>query len=146
MPRFISIAKAALLASVSAREIQKKIDASQLAVTRGQIHVDDLLECYPGIRVEEADMLSLVTKIKEQSFATAAQKQHGEVTIASLQQELSKLRASTNYYREQSKKFEEIVIYVRDNLEELQQKTQDGQRIKGLIHWLEQHLSKIKHC
>ncbi len=74
MPRFVSIAKAALLASVPAKEIQNKIDTNQLAVTRGQIHIDDLIECYPAIRADETDMLSLVAKIKEESFAAGCSK------------------------------------------------------------------------
>ena len=105
MPRFVSITKAAFLARVSAKEIQKKIDNQQLTTTRGQIHIDDLIDCYPEVRIEEADMLSLVAKIKAELFATAAAKQHGEMTFESLKHELSKLKANAEYYHERSQKF-----------------------------------------
>ena len=49
MPRFVSIAKASFLTGVTANEIQNKIDNQQLTSTRGQIHIDDLIECYPKI-------------------------------------------------------------------------------------------------
>lgn len=144
MPRFLSITKAAHLANVSAKEIQKKIDTQQLDSTRGQIHIDDLVECYPEIHVDEADMLSLVAKIKAESFATAAAKQHGEMTFESLKQEVNKLKANADYYHERSQKFEEIISYLRDNLEELQQKMGKSQRIEGLIHWIDQRLKEIR--
>jgi len=144
MPRFVSITKAAFLASVSAKEIQKKIDNQQLTTTRGQIHIDDLIDCYPEVRIEEADMLSLVAKIKAESFATAAAKQHGEMTFESLKHELSKLKANAEYYHERSQKFEEMVLYLRDNLEELQQKIGRSQRIEGLINWMDQRLDEIR--
>lgn len=144
MPRFVSIAKAALLANVSAKEIQKKIDTQQLDTTRGQIHIDDLIDCYPEVQSDGADMLSLVAKIKAESFATAAAKQHGEMTFESLKQELSKLKANADYYHERSQKFEEIILYLRDNLEELQKKMGRSQRIEGLIHWMDQRLGEIR--
>lgn len=144
MPRFLSITKAAHLANVSTKEIQKKIDTQQLDSTRGQIHIDDLIGCYPEINVDEADMLSLVAKIKAESFATAAAKQHGEMTFESLKQELNKLKANADYYHERSQKFEEIIMYLRDNLEELQQKMGKSQRIEGLIHWMDQRLKEIR--
>ena len=98
----------------------------------------------PEINVDEADMLSLVAKIKAESFATAAAKQHGEMTFESLKQELNKLKANADYYHERSQKFEEIIMYLRDNLEELQQKMGKSQRIEGLIHWMDQRLKEIR--
>ena len=144
MPRFVSISKAAVLASVSAKEIQKKIASKQLSATRGQIHIDDLIECYPKIRIEETDMLSLVAKIKEESFATGAAKQHGEMTLDDLMHELHKVKASADYYCERSHKFEEIILQLRDNLEEVQEKLGKSQRIEGLIHWMDQRLKEIR--
>ncbi len=144
MPRFVSIAKAALLANVPAKEIQNRIDNKQLTSTRGQIHIDDLLECYPEIHVDEADMLSLVAKIKEESYAAGVAKQHGEMTIEDLILELNKIKVNADYYREQSQKYEEIVMHSLNNLEELQQKMGRSQRIEGLIHWMEQRLKEIR--
>ncbi|MGI9227610.1 MAG: hypothetical protein ACR2PU_02345 [Gammaproteobacteria bacterium] len=144
MPRFVSISKAALLASVPAKEIQNKINSKQLTITRGQIHIDDLVECFPEAHVDEADMLSLVAKIKEESFAVGAAKQHGEMSLQDMLQELHKLRASADYYHERSHKFEEIILYLRDNLEDMQIKIGKNQRIEGLIHWMDQRLKEIR--
>ena len=99
MPRFISITKAALLANVQVKDIQEKISNNQLASTRGKIHIEDFIDCYPQAEVEQADMLSLVEKIKEQSFECGAAKQHGELTFASLKQELKNCRTKAKYYR-----------------------------------------------
>ena len=133
-----------MLACVPAREIQKKIDNKQLSATRGQIHIDDLIECYPAIQAEEADMLSLVAKIKETSFITGAAKQHGKITRESMAQEINKLKLSLDYYRERAHKFEDAFLQLRDNLEEIQEKLGKSQRIEGLIHWLDHRLKEIR--
>ena len=144
MPRFVSITKAASLACVSTKDIKVKIDNKQLVSTRGQIHIDDLIECYPKISIDETDMVSLVAKIKEESFATGAAKQHGEMTLEDMAQEMHKLKASADYYRERSHKFEEIILQLRNNLEELQEKLGKSQRIEGLIHWMDHRLKEIR--
>ena len=77
------------------KKYKRKLINNQLSSTRGKIHVDDFLECYPQAHIEEVDMLSLVEKIKEQSFEDGAAKQHGEVTFASLKQDLKKLAKQT---------------------------------------------------
>lgn len=144
MPHFVSINKAALLAKVQVKEIQGKINSKILSTTRGQIHLDDLVECYPAVLIDEADMLSLVATIKEESFAVGAAKQHSEVTYSTLKEELVKQKINANYYREQSQKFEEIILQLRENLEVLQQKMGESQRFEGLIHWMDQRLKEIR--
>ncbi len=143
MPRFISISKAALLAKVHVKEIQEKINNNLLASTRGIIHIDDLLACYPHADVEQADMLSLVEKIKEESFESGAAKQHGEVTFASLKKDLHKSKTNADYYRERSVKFEELILYIRKNLNDTEVKGTSEQRIQSLKQWIDSRLTEI---
>ncbi len=144
MPRFISISKAASLANVQAQEIQEKISSKQLASTRGQIHLEDLLECYPQAEVEQADMLSLVERIKEESFESGAAKQHGEVSFNALKNDLHKSKTNARYYREQAVKFEELVNHVRENLHDIQTKDISKQRIQRVIDWIDKRLMEIQ--
>ena len=146
MPRFVSITKAAILANVPSQEIQNKIDQHLLSSTRGQIHIDDLLECFPNAQLEEADMLSYVTKIKEASFATGAMKSHGEANYVSLEEEVVELRRKVEYHREKAQKYEELIIHLRDQLLEVEKKFGDkhSQRLQAVFHWLEQRLSEIR--
>jgi len=116
MAQFISISKAASIANVHASDIQKKIDTNLLTTTRGKIHIEDLISCYPQVQEEQADMHSLVEKIKEQSFESGAAKQHGEVSIASLKKEQQMLKINAKYYREQAEKYEELVMTICENL------------------------------
>ncbi len=143
MPRFISISKAASLAKVQVKEIQEKINNNQLASTRGKIHVDDLLECYPKAHIEEADMLSLVEKIKEQSFESGAAKQHGEVTFASLKRDLRKCKTNLEYYREQSAKYVELILHICENLSDNDDLGSNEQRILRLRQWIDKRLAEI---
>lgn len=143
MPRFISIAKAAQLANVPAKEVREKIHNKQLASTRGHIHIDDLIECYPQIHREEADMHVLVAKIKADSFATGAAKQHHELSVADLKQELQKMKNNADFYHERSQKFEELILQLRNNLEEMQQIMGKNPRVQALIDWLDHRIGEI---
>lgn len=144
MPRFISVTKAASLANVQAKEIQEKINNKELASTRGKIHIDDLIDCYPLAHVEQADMLSLVEKIKEQSFESGAAKQHGEVTFASLKQDLKKSKTNVEYYREQSRKYEELILHICENLKDTEDRGTNEQRIRTLQKWIDKRLNEIQ--
>jgi len=144
MARFISISKAAQLASVPAYEIQNKIEKNILASTRGKIHIDDLVECFPNIRIEEADMLSFVEKVKEESFAAGAMKQHGIETMSSLRYELKRTRTNVEYYRERAQKYEDLILQLNEQLQGLEKKIGDKNRIQGLLTWLEQRLAEIR--
>jgi hypothetical protein len=144
MARFISVSKAASIANVNAKEIQKKIECDQLVTTRGKIHIDDLVSCYPNVQVEEADMLSLVEKIKEQSFESGAAKQHGEVTISSLKKDLQMYKANAEYYREQTVKFVELILHIRENLSDTQDLQSSEQRNKRLKQWIDKRLAEIQ--
>ncbi len=144
MARFISISKAAMFANVQIKDIQEKINNNQLVTTRGKIHIEDLLECYPQADVEQADMLSLVEKIKEQSFESGAAKQHGEVTFASLKHDLHKCKTNAEYYRQRSIKFEELISYIRENLHDTDVKGTGEQRIQSLKQWIDSRLAEIQ--
>ena len=144
MPRFISITKAAALANVQAKEIHEKILSKQLASTRGKIHVDDFIDCYPNAQVEQVDMISLVEKIKDQSFEEGAAKQHGEVSFEALRQELLKHKTNAKYYREQLHKYEELIAHVRENLTDIQIRGTKDQRIQRLIDWMEKRLVEVQ--
>lgn len=144
MARFISVAKAASIANVHATDIQKKIDCNQLVTTRGQIHIDDLVSCYPDVQVEQADMLSLVEKIKEQSFESGAAKQHGEVTISSLKKDLQMYKTNAEYFREQTIKFEELIVHIRENLSDTDDLKSSEQRNQRLKQWIDKRLAEIQ--
>ncbi len=143
MARFISVSKAAHLANVPAHEIQNKIEKNILASTRGKIHIDDLVECFPNVRLEDADMLTFVEKVKEESFAAGAMKQHGIETLSSLRYELKKSKTNVEYYRERAQKYEDLISQLNDQLQGLEKKIGDKNRIQGLLTWLEQRQAEI---
>lgn len=144
MPRFISISKAALLANVKAKEIHEKINNKQLVSTRGKIHIDDLIDCYPQAQIDHADMLTLVEKIKEQSFESGAAKQHGELSFTSLKQDLQKYKTNVDYYRDQNRKYEALIHHIRENLSDIDDKEVNKQRVSRLKQWIDKRLSEIQ--
>ena len=144
MSQFISIARAAVLANVQAKEIQEKIDSKHLASTRGKIHTDDLINCYPDANIDEVDMISLVERIKEQSFESGAAKQHGELSFSALKDDLVKYKTNSRYYREQSDKFEDLIVQVKENLVDIQSKALSEKRIQRLIDWIDKRLNEVR--
>ncbi len=143
MPQFISISKAAALANVLAKEIQEKIDNKQLASTRGKIHLDDLINCYPQAKIDQVDMVSLVEKIKEQSYEAGAAKVHGDVSFAELKQEILKYKANAKYYHEQASKYEDLILHIQENLADIQNRNPDDHRAQRLIDWIEKRMQEI---
>lgn len=144
MPQFISITRAAILANVQARDIQEKIDNKQLASTRGKIHTDDLISCYPNANIDEVDMVSLVERIKEQSFEAGAAKQHGEQTLSALKEDLVKYRTNSKYYHEQADKFEDLIAQIKENLVDMQSKDLSEKRIQRLVDWIDKKLGEVR--
>lgn len=144
MPQFISIARAAILANVKAKEIQEKIDSKQLASTRGKIHTDDLINCFPDANIDEVDMVSLVERIKEESFEAGAAKQHGELTFSALKDDLVKYKTNAKYYHEQAEKFEDLFTQVKDNLIDMQSKELTEKRVQRMIDWLDKRMGEIR--
>jgi len=144
MARFISVSKAASIADVQVKEIQEKINTHKLATTRGKIHIEDLVACYPQVQTEQADMISLVEKIKEQSFESGAAKQHGEVSISSLKKDLQMCKANAEYFREQAEKYEALIHQISENLDDPEERISNEQRDKRLIHWIEKRLAEIQ--
>ncbi len=143
MTQFISISKAATLANVHAKEIQEKIDNKQLASTRGKIHLDDLIHCYPQAKIDQVNMVSLVEKIKEQSFETGAAKAHGEVSIEALKQKILKYKTNANYYHEQVIKYEDLILHIQENLADIQNRNPNDHRAQRLIDWINKRLHEI---
>ncbi len=144
MPQFISITRAAILANVQARDIQEKIDSKQLASTRGKIHTDDLINCYPDANIDEVDMVSLVERIKEQSFEAGAAKQHGEQTLSALKEDLVKYRTNSKYYHEQADKYEDLIAQIKENLLDMQSKELNQKRIQRLLDWIDKKLGEVR--
>ncbi len=144
MARFISITKAASLANVHAKEIQQKIKSKELSSSRGQIYIEELIECYPHIRMEDADIHSMVKKIKDQSFDIGAHKQFEQMTISELTVSLKKFQTNVDYYKEQTKKYEHLVQHLINHLKDLEEHIEDNQRVHVILHWIEHRLSEIQ--
>jgi CDP-4-dehydro-6-deoxyglucose reductase len=64
MERLLSVAKAARLAGVSRRTIQKEIQSGTLATFEGKVSIADLIRVYPEIEVEDSAMLERLSRIQ----------------------------------------------------------------------------------
>ena len=137
MGRFVSVHKAAVLAGITARDLQNEIDNGCLPSVRGMVHIDDLTERYPNVCTEDADMVSWVNKIKDSSLQHASEKLTHELTKSELRQLLNKANLELSYQRDKIESYEHLINELRYSLKVLKEKSPEPNRIQSLIAWID---------
>ena len=141
MGRFVTIAKAAQLVGVSKRELQREIDTGGLSTVRGMVHVEDLVDAHPHVNIAEADMVTWVAQIKEDSLQHAAEKLDHELSASELRELLVKANTELAYHRNKLASYEATIIELRHSLKELQKRSVEPNKIQSLIAWIDKSLS-----
>ena len=142
MGRFVTIAKAAQLAGTSVTLLRQEIQSGVLPSVRGMVHVDDLIEQYPGVQKEDTDMLLWVNKIKDHASDHNAMKPRHQLSRNELLVELDRVSNELDYFRNRSGAYKEVISELRDSLLVLQKTSDQKNRIQGLIDWAEKKLSE----
>ncbi len=141
MGRFVSISKAATLVGISTKELQLEMEQGQLQSVRGMVHLDDLTQLHPEVRVDEVDMVEWVNKIKDNSLLSATEKLSHELSKHELQQLLLKLNAEHAYQRDKIEAYENLIQELRYSLQVLQKKSSEPNKIQSLISWIDNKLN-----
>ena len=141
MGRFVTLAKAAQIVGISAKELRSEVESGKLAAVRGMVHIDDLADVHPDANIDAADMVSWVAKIKQVSHQHIEDKQISELTIAELREHIHKTHAELAYQRDRSKKLESLLKEIGFSLQELKQHSPEPNKIQGLIAFIEQKLA-----
>ena len=131
MGRFVTVAKAAQLVGISKRELQTEIDKGGLSTVRGMIHVDDLIDVHPNVNIAEADMVTWVAKIKEESLAHAADKLDHDLSKSELRELLIKANNELAYLRNKSANYEATIHELRHSLLVLQKRSSEPNKIQS---------------
>ncbi len=139
---FVSVSKAAQLVGMPARELQIEIDKGKLPTVRGMIHIDDLADLHPDIKIEEADMVAWVAKIKDDSLQHATDKLVHELSNTELRELLAKAHAELAYQRGKNATYESLIQELRYSLKVLQKRSSEPNKIQSLIAWIDQ---KMRH-
>ena len=141
MGRFVTIAKAAHLIGISTRELQLEIDNGELSTVRGMIHIDDLADVHPNIKVEEADMVAWVAKIKNESLQHATDKLDHDLSKSELHKLLVKANTELAYHRDKNASYEALIHEIRYSLTVLQKRSSEPNKIQSIIAWIDQYLA-----
>jgi CDP-4-dehydro-6-deoxyglucose reductase len=64
----VTIWRAAHLVGVARSALQAQVRAGELAISDGQVAIDDLLRLYPQTKLEDSGMLERVLRIRDESF------------------------------------------------------------------------------
>lgn len=142
MGRFVTLAKAAQIVGISAKELRDQIESGKVSTVRGMIHIDDLAEVYPDVDIDAADMVSWVAKIKQDSYQHTEDKQLSELTPTELRDCILKARAELAYQRDRNKKLESVLKEVGFSLQEMKQHSSEPNKVQSLIALI---LKKLAH-
>ena len=141
MGRFVTVAKAAQLIGITRRELQVEIDKGELSTVRGMIHIDDLADVHPNVKVEEADMVAWVTKIKNESLQHATEKLDHDLSKSELHQLLIKANTELAYHRDKNTLYESLIHEIRHSLTVLQRRSTEPNKIQSIIDWIDHYLA-----
>ena len=140
MGEFVSVTKAAHIVGISIDQMHQQINDGVLSTARGMIHLDDLRQCYPNIKIDGVDMVAWVNKIKDGSLSQGSDKPPNEMNRSELVAQLQKARLETAYQRNRVKKHEQILVSLRQSLLHLKEHSTEPNQLQSLISWVNRQL------
>ena len=139
---FVTIAKAAQIVGVSAKQIQTEIDSGILSAVRGMVHIEDLRDAHPDADMHEVDMVSWVTAIKDNPAQLRADdKPINEFTKLELLEQLGRANVELAYYRDRHTKLESLLKEICFSLQDLKKKSDEPNKIQSIIALVERKRS-----
>jgi hypothetical protein len=134
---FISVAKAAKLVGVTHRELKTVIDKGELAMVKGQIHIDDLVEKYPQVSTDDADMVSWVKKIKKTTNQHISDKPPSELSRDDLVTLAGRSAKEIAYLKDKLDSSTNLMREIKYSLTELKKDSPHPSRLQTMIDWIE---------
>ncbi len=142
--RLLNVAMAARIAGVSRGEIQREIRSGRLKTFEGMVSVDDLKAVYPDIELEDNSVIERVQAIKDAAlFKYADSEQSDEQT---LREEVNRLRAQLSEARVELGRYRNLVLALKERLEQMQRSEDCTRRqklvLQALIGWMLTRMSR----
>jgi CDP-4-dehydro-6-deoxyglucose reductase len=136
--RYLNVAMAARLAGVSRAEIQREIRAGRLKTFEGMVSVDDLRAVYPDIELEDNSVIERVQAIKDAALFKYADSEQSDEQA--LREEVNRLRAQLSEARVELGRYRNLVLALKERLEQMQQ-SEDCTRqqklvLQALVGWM----------
>lgn len=139
---FVTIAKAAQIVGVSAKQIQAEIDRGELSAVRGMIHIDDLADVHPDADMHGIDMVSWVTAIKDNPPTQHTDdKPLRDLTKQELLELLTRTNVEIAYYRDRNSKLDSLLKEICFSLQDLKKKSVEPNKVQSIIALIERKLS-----
>lgn len=133
MSRRISISRAARLVGTRRGEIQKRIQDGELSSFEGELSLDELVEKYPDIKLEDDRMLEKTDQLRD-SATTLLVDDRGDLPDRStLAARISKLGRELQQARLDKQQLHGIIDHLKERLA--------AQKDSALLHWLERQLA-----
>ncbi len=142
--RYLNVAMAARLAGVSRGEIQREIRAGRLKTFEGMVSEEDLRAVYPDIELEDSAVIERMQAIKDAALFKYADSEQSDEQA--LREEVNRLRAQLSEARVELGRYRNLVLALKERLEEIQQ-SEDCTRqqklvLQALVGWMLARMSR----
>ncbi len=136
--RYLNVAMAARIAGVSRGEIQREIRAGRLKTFEGMVREDDLRAVYPNIELDDNAVIERVQAIKDAALFKYADTEQSDEQA--LREEVNRLRAQLSETRVELARYRNLVLALKERLEQMQQSEDCTRRqklvLQALIGWM----------
>jgi len=135
--RYLDVERAAKLAGVPTREIERLISDNRLPTSEGKVSYQDLVLVYPEIVVSRTTMVEITGQIKDDAVLKATQERPGYKfrDIESVLAQCRALQEDLAYHQELARNYKHILQELRPKLEQLQEKSEHKHRIQRILNW-----------
>jgi CDP-4-dehydro-6-deoxyglucose reductase len=136
MEHHLNISKAAKLAGISRRQIQREIKAGNLDVFEGDVSVSSLLHFYPHLRLDNEREIDRVERIQHNAiFKIQADSIPSERIMAD---QINKLQSRLRDAEQKVYEYENLLMESKERLEAMQKDCdrQQKQTLAAFLGWM----------
>jgi len=136
MEHQLNLARAAKLAGVSRREIQRQIQQGHLQVFEGDVKISELQQLYPEIRMHHQRELDRVQRIRNNAvFKLQSDSLPPEYLLA---EQVNRLSRELNDAQAQIESYQQLVMEMNQRLTHIQENCdrQQKQTLNAVIQWM----------
>jgi len=143
--RYLDLDRAAKMAGVPAKEIERLISTNRLPTSDGKIAYEDLVLVFPEIDHSRSRMVDITEQIKDDAILKAIHERPGYKfrDIESVLAKCRELQDDLAYHQQLARNYKSILQELRPKLEQLQETSEHKHKIQGIINWFTHKTKEI---
>lgn len=118
MSQRMGVAKAARILGVNRDALQQLIRSGELTTFEGQVDLDELRHCFPGLEFNRRPVLEKMQIIKDQAFSDRVQ-MRVMPSAENLQQQIRRLKVDLGIERTKARKYQSLIEDLLEKMAEM---------------------------